>query len=78
MIKRKKVRRRAYPIPPVGQLGLSVDETCAVTGLGRSKISEAIHAGLLPARRLGKKIIIMRPDAEAFVRDLPAAAEVQR
>jgi excisionase family DNA binding protein len=74
MMKRKKVRRRAYPMPPVGQIALSPDQACAVTGIGRTKLDEVLKSGKLPYRKLGaKKIVIMRSDAEAFVRGLPMA-----
>jgi excisionase family DNA binding protein len=75
VMKRRKrtVRRRNYPTPGPQQLGLSVDEACNVSGLGRSSIAAAIKSGELRARKLGKRIVIMRPDVEAYVRNLPLA-----
>jgi excisionase family DNA binding protein len=66
-----KVRRRAYPMPPRDQIALSVDETCAITGIGRTNILAAVHDGTLPSRHLGSRYIIKRSDAEAYVDNLP-------
>ncbi|MGJ5135687.1 excisionase family DNA-binding protein [Bradyrhizobium oligotrophicum] len=73
MIKRKKPQRRAYPMPPPGQIALSPDQACAVIGIGRTKLDEAIEAGALRARKFGRRVIIERGDAEAFIRGLPPA-----
>ncbi|MGJ4899454.1 excisionase family DNA-binding protein [Bradyrhizobium oligotrophicum] len=73
MMKRKKPQRRAYPMPSPGQIALSPDQACAVIGIGRTKLDEAIEAGALRARKFGRRVIIAREDAEAFVRNLPAA-----
>lgn len=76
MKKPKKLRRRAYPMPPPGQIGLSPDEACAVIGLGRTKLDQIVKRGELRARKLGKKkVIIARADAEAYLQNLP---EVRR
>ena len=42
--------------------GLSVNDTCDVSGLGKTKIYEAISAGQLVARKFGKRTIILRED----------------
>jgi excisionase family DNA binding protein len=65
-------RKRKYPMPPQGQIGLSLNETCAVLGIGMTKVREVIDAGLLPAYRLGKKIIVRRPDADNLLQKLPS------
>jgi excisionase family DNA binding protein len=53
--------------------GLSVLEACAITGIGRTKIYEAISSGALTARKFGKRRIILRSDLHAFLTALPAA-----
>lgn len=53
-------------------LSLSIDETCAVTGLGRTKIYEIINQGSLPAKKLGKRTLILKADLEAFLSNLEA------
>jgi excisionase family DNA binding protein len=54
--------------------GLSVAEACAVAGIGRTKLYQAIADGTLLARKLGKRTIILRADLRTFLASLPAAA----
>ena len=54
--------------------GLSVSEACAVAGIGKTKLYEAIAAGNLIARKLGKRRIILRDDLQTFLAALPTAA----
>lgn len=68
----KKPKPRNYPIPPIGRIGLSVPEVCGLTGIGMTKIRELIEAEALPARRLGKKIVVRRVDVDEFLKKLPA------
>jgi excisionase family DNA binding protein len=68
---RKLPPRKAYPIPPTGQISLSLAEVCGLTGLGMTKVREAVQTDLLPVRRLGKKIIVKRHDVDRFLDALP-------
>jgi hypothetical protein len=56
--------------------GLSVDDTCDVSGLGKTKIYEAIGAGQLVARKFGKRTIILREDLTRFLTALPVTNAV--
>ena len=69
---KKPAVRKEYPIPPAGRISLSLAEVCGLTGIGMTKIREAIDAELLPARRLGKKIVVRRPDVDGFLTRLPS------
>ena len=51
--------------------GLSVTEACAVSGIGKTKLYEAISAGQLKARKCGKRTIILRDDLRRFLSSLP-------
>jgi excisionase family DNA binding protein len=51
--------------------GLSVAEACAIAGIGRTKIYEAIKEGSLRARKYGKRCIILRDDLRTFLTGLP-------
>lgn len=71
---RRSQVHRGMPGAKPGQLGLSPKEASAITGICLRKIREAIQAGALPARRLGsRRHVIMRPDVEAYVQNLPLA-----
>jgi excisionase family DNA binding protein len=54
--------------------GLSVFEACAVAGIGRTKLYEAISTGELLARKFGKRRIILRDDLQQFLTSLPIDA----
>lgn len=40
-------------------------------GLGRTRIFEEIKAGRLPAKKLGRKTVILEKDLRAFAENLP-------
>lgn len=52
------------------QLSLSIEEVCSATGLGRTKIYEAIAAGELPAKKWGKRTLVLKTDLENFLSSL--------
>lgn len=52
------------------QLSYSVEEVSTVTGIGRTKIYEAINMGLLVAKKYGKRTIILKNDLESFLSNL--------
>lgn len=52
------------------QLSYSIEETCKITGIGRTKLYEAIGAGRLAAKKYGKRTIILRSDLEEFLNQL--------
>jgi len=43
----------------------------ALSGLGRDTLYKAIHAGRLPARKLGRRTIIIANDLQQFLESLP-------
>ncbi len=63
------------PKPPklIPKLGLSIDETCEASGLGRTWIYEAIGDGKLIAKKAGRRTIILPKHLEAYLESLPAA-----
>jgi excisionase family DNA binding protein len=72
MTEKKPIARREYPVPPPGRISLSLAEVCGLTGIGMTKVRQAIDAELLPVRRLGKKIVVRRPDVDSFLQKLPS------
>jgi excisionase family DNA binding protein len=71
MSMKRPTARKEYPMLPPGRISLSLAEVCGLTGIGMTKIRQAIDAEMLPARRLGKKIVVRRPDVE-FLKKLPS------
>ncbi len=58
---------------PLEVQGLRVEEAAIIAGIGRSVLFELIKTGSLPARKIGKKTIILRPDLMNFLENLPRA-----
>ncbi len=52
------------------QLSFSIEEVSKATGLGRTKLYEAINQGSLPAKKYGKRTIILKQDLEGFLTNL--------
>lgn len=62
------------------QISLSIEEAAAATGIGRTKLYQKINSGELPAKKLGKKTLILQADLEVFLAGLgayPAKGGVQ-
>jgi len=53
------------------KLGHTIDEAVAASGVGRTKIYEAIKTGALRARKFGRRTVILHDDLRAFLHNLP-------
>ena len=62
------------------KLSMTIKDVCAVTGIGRTKIYEAINTGALKARKLDKRTLVLQDDLAAYLAGLevyePKAAQV--
>lgn len=47
---------------------LTIDETAAVLGLGRSAAYEAARRGQIPSRRLGRRVVVPVPALREWLR----------
>ena len=52
---------------------MAVDEFCRWACIGKTKAYSEVKAGRLKLRKIGTKTIILRGDAEAWLRALPVA-----
>jgi hypothetical protein len=50
---------------------MSVDEFCRWACIGKTKAYAEVKAGRLRLRKIGAKSIVLRADAEAWLRELP-------
>jgi excisionase family DNA binding protein len=55
------------------KLALSIEEAAQLAPIGRTNIFRAIREGKLLARKAGRRTVILRPDLEQFLNNLPAA-----
>jgi excisionase family DNA binding protein len=51
--------------------GLSVHEACVYSGIGKTKLYEAINSGKLKARKAGKRTLILADDLRHYLSSLP-------
>jgi excisionase family DNA binding protein len=58
------------------RLTMNIKEVCEATGLGRTKVYEAIGTGALPAKKWGKSTLILKSDLDAFLSNLSPYAAV--
>jgi excisionase family DNA binding protein len=49
----------------------SITDVLHILKLGRTRTYELINAGALPARKLGRRTVILREDVDAFLQNLP-------
>jgi excisionase family DNA binding protein len=52
-------------------LALSVKEACALSSLKRTKFYQLLKENKIPARKCGRRTIVLRSDLEDFLRSLP-------
>ncbi len=53
------------------RFGFTVEETAALSGIGRTRIFAAIKDGKLKARKFGRRTVILTTDLQAFLESLP-------
>ena len=53
------------------KVAYSVNEACVLVGMCRDAIYGAIRTGKLPARKFGKRTLILDEDLRTFLRSLP-------
>jgi hypothetical protein len=56
------------------QAAFSIPQISAYTGLSHWRVRMAIWQGRLAAKKVGKSLIILRADADAFLAALPAVS----
>jgi hypothetical protein len=58
----------------IDHLSLSIESLSARSGLKRSFLYQEIKLGRLPARKAGKRLVILADDARRYLETLPQAA----
>ena len=52
------------------KLVLSINDVIALTGFGRTKLYEELNSGCLPAKKFGKRTVIILSDLEEYLSQL--------
>ena len=56
---------------PIEKHGLTIHEACTFSGIGKTKLYEAINSGKLKARKAGKRTLILSDDLRDYLSSLP-------
>ena len=56
---------------PIEKHGLTIHEACTCSGIGKTKLYEAINSGKLKARKAGKRTLILSDDLRDYLSSLP-------
>jgi excisionase family DNA binding protein len=62
---------KSRPAAPIERSAYSVPEVLLRIGIGRDKLYTLIRSGELPARKVGRRTLIVASDLEAFLKALP-------
>ena len=54
------------------QISYTIEQACAVTGIGRTKLYEVLDSRQLPAKKWGKRTLILKADLMKFLASLEA------
>jgi hypothetical protein len=68
---RREMMEMLLPVPLADRMALSPEQTSALTGIGVSRIREAIRNGALDAHRNGASIVILPDAIGVWLRSLP-------
>jgi excisionase family DNA binding protein len=58
-----------------GRAAYSIAEVMLQSGLGRDTIYKAINSGRLPARKVGRRTIVLATDMQRFLEALPVIGD---
>lgn len=56
---------------PEDTRALSVEAFCRLYGIGRTHFYQEVKAGRIPVRKAGKRTLVLKEDAEAWLAALP-------
>jgi len=57
------------------KIAVSIDEACEISSFGRTRVFGAISEGLLPAKKFGRRTVVLVSDLEKFLASLPNVIE---
>jgi excisionase family DNA binding protein len=72
----KSAQKNERPLVPLAdRLSLSPEEASALTGIGTTRIREAVDARVLKAHKHGTRTIILPDDLKVWLRSMPPAGK---
>jgi excisionase family DNA binding protein len=61
----------SHPREVAEPLALSIKEACKHSSLGQTKFYQLLKANKIPARKCGRRTIVLRIELEEFLKSLP-------
>jgi excisionase family DNA binding protein len=68
------MRKQRSTLPPLERIAYGIEEAAAMLSMSQRTVYRLVWEGILPAKRSGRRILIMRTDLDAYVGALPTAA----
>jgi excisionase family DNA binding protein len=62
---------KSRPSAPIERSAYSIPEVLTKIGVGRDKLYSLIRPGELPARKVGRRTLIVSSDLQKFLENLP-------
>jgi hypothetical protein len=62
-----------YQLAFLNRGAFTVNQFCLWANIGRSKFYEEVKAGRIKLRKVGKKSVVITPDAISYIQSLPIA-----
>jgi excisionase family DNA binding protein len=63
--------KKIQPNPLGDRVAYSVDEVRVLANLGRDSLYKAINSGRLPARKVGRRTLVLATDLRRYLESLP-------
>jgi excisionase family DNA binding protein len=61
------------PREPADLIALSIEKACELCSVGRTKFYELLKNKTIPARKIGRRTIVLRSELEKVLESLPVA-----
>jgi excisionase family DNA binding protein len=61
------------PRETADSIALSIEKACELCSLGRTKFYELLKSKTIPARKVGRRTIVLRSELEKALESLPVA-----
>ena len=61
------------PRETAGSIALSVEKACELCSVGRTKFYELLKNKTIPARKIGRRTVVLRSELENALKSLPVA-----
>ncbi len=61
------------PREPADSIALSIEKACELCSVGRTKFYELLKKKMIPARKIGRRTVVLRSELEKALKTFPRA-----